>query len=129
MPQVVVGLDLHLHKTQGTVMTMDGKIVEQERFSTDKEALGKFLEEVPKGTRVGPESVGFCWPWIDYIKELGGEVTLKELYEATAKRPKRLSNPTFKATVRRTLHSTSPLVSWDGRIWGGGRWDIKKSEE
>ena len=43
MPNVVVGLDLHLKKTQGTVMTMDRKIVKQERFNTDREELKKFL--------------------------------------------------------------------------------------
>jgi hypothetical protein len=37
MPKVVVGLDLHLNKTHGTVMSMNGKIVKQERFGTSRE--------------------------------------------------------------------------------------------
>ncbi|MGC8817439.1 MAG: IS110 family transposase, partial [Candidatus Hadarchaeum sp.] len=76
MPQVVVGLDMHLNKTHGTVMTMEGKIVKQSRFPTSKDELQKFLEGVPKGTKVALESVGFCWPWIDYIEELGHEPLL-----------------------------------------------------
>ena len=67
----VVGLDMHLKKTQGTIMSMNGDIVRQERFDTDKEHVMKFLKKLPKGTRVTLESVGFCWPWIDFIEGLG----------------------------------------------------------
>ena len=67
----VVGLDLHLAHTYGTVMTVDGSIVKQERFPTTKEALERFLSPLPKKTRVALEAQGFCWPWIDYIEELG----------------------------------------------------------
>ena len=41
------------------------------------------------------------------LRELGGEAELKELYEAVAKHPKRVSNPTFQATVRRTLQEVA----------------------
>lgn len=62
---------MHLKKTQGTVMTIGGKVIKQRRFGTSKEELREFLEGVPRGTRVALESVGFCWPWIDFIEELG----------------------------------------------------------
>jgi len=68
---VVVGLDLHLKNIQGTIMKMNGEIVKQEKFRTRKENLERFLEGVPEGTRVALESLGFCWPWIDYLEELG----------------------------------------------------------
>lgn len=71
MPKVVVGLDLHLKKTQGTVMSMSGKIVRQEKFDTNKGELRKFLAGLPASTKVALESQGFCWPWIDFIEELG----------------------------------------------------------
>jgi transposase len=67
----VVGLDMHLKKTKGTIMTVDGTILRKERFDTDKKNLKKFLEEVPPCTRVTLETQGFCWPWIDFIEELG----------------------------------------------------------
>ena len=67
----VVALDIHLKKTQGTVMLMDGTIVKQEKFETNKEEIRKFLTGLPPGTKVALESVGFCWPWIDFIEELG----------------------------------------------------------
>jgi len=70
MPNVVVGLDLHPKKTQETVMAMGGEVLRQERFSTSKEELERFLQGLPKGTEVALESVGFCWPWIDFIEEL-----------------------------------------------------------
>jgi len=67
----VVGLDMHLKKTQETIMLMNGDIVKQERFDTDKEHVMRFLKKLPQGTRVTLESVGFCWPWIDFIEKLG----------------------------------------------------------
>jgi len=71
MPKVVVGLDLHLKRIQGTVMSMNGEIVKQEKFDTRREELKRFLSGVPAGTKVALESQGFCWPWIDFIEELG----------------------------------------------------------
>ena len=88
MEKVVVGLDMHLKKTEGVVMAMDGAIVKRERFETSKENLRNFLRGLPPGTIVagigvrggGPkvalESVGFCWPWIDFIESLGYEPLL-----------------------------------------------------
>jgi transposase len=72
----VVGLDVHLKNTQGTVMKWDGSIVKKERFPTTKKHLHEFLEDVPKGTSVALEALGFCWPWIDYIEELGYKAKL-----------------------------------------------------
>ena len=68
---MVVGLDLHLKNIHGTIMRMNGEIVRQEKFRTSRENLERFLEGVPKGSRVALESLGFCWPWIDYLEELG----------------------------------------------------------
>jgi len=78
MSEVVVGLDVHLKNTQVTVMRNDliGEIVKRERVSTCKAELRKCLSSVPKGSRVALESVGFCWPWIDFLEELGYEVLL-----------------------------------------------------
>jgi transposase len=52
-------------------MSLDGRILRQERFSTTKEALAGFLSGLPKNTRIALEAQGFCWPWIDYIEGLG----------------------------------------------------------
>jgi len=51
------------------------------------------------------------------LRELGGEASLMELYTAIAKHPKQLSNPTYQATVRRTLqesaaHAGKGLWKW-----------------
>jgi len=71
LDDVVVGLDLHMRNIQGTIMRMSGEIVKQEKFRTRKESLERFLDGVPGGTKVALESLGFCWPWIDYLEELG----------------------------------------------------------
>ncbi len=78
MSEVVVGLDVHLKSTQVTVMKNDliGEIVKRERVGTNKDELRKALESVPKGSKVALESVGFCWPWIDFLEEIGFEVLL-----------------------------------------------------
>jgi len=52
MEKVVVGLDMHLKKTEGVVMAMDGAIVKRERFETSKENLRNFLRGLPPGTIV-----------------------------------------------------------------------------
>ena len=76
MSEVVVGLDVHLKNTQVTVMKLNGEIVKKERIRTCKDELRRSLEEVPKGSRVALESVGFCWPWIDFLDELDFEPLL-----------------------------------------------------
>ena len=70
MGEVGVGLDVHLKNTQVTVMKMNGEIVKTERVRTTKAELRKSLEDVPKGSKVALESVGFCWPWIDFLDQL-----------------------------------------------------------
>jgi len=75
LSDVVVGLDVHLKNTQVTVMKMNGEIVKRERVSTTKAEL-RSLEPAPKGSKVALESVGFCWPWIDFLDELEFEVLL-----------------------------------------------------
>jgi len=52
-------------------MRVNGEIVKQEKFRTGKENLRRFFDGVPEGTKVALESVGFCWPWIDYTEEVG----------------------------------------------------------
>jgi transposase len=76
LSDVVVGLDVHLKNTQVTVMKMNGEILKRERVSTTKAELRKSLESVPKGSKIALESVGFCWPWIDFLDELEFEVLL-----------------------------------------------------
>jgi transposase len=76
LDDVVVGLDLHMKNIQGTILKMNGELVKQEKFRTDKEGLRRFLEGVPESTKVALESVGFCWPWIDYVEELGYRLLL-----------------------------------------------------
>ena len=71
MEGIVVGLDLHLKKTEGSVMSMSGEELKHERFDSTREGLQRFLASVPQGTEVAIESLGFCWPWIDFIEELG----------------------------------------------------------
>lgn len=76
MSEVVVGLDVHLKNTQVTVMKLNGEIIKRERVQASKKELKRCLESVPKGSGVALESVGFCWPWIDFLKELEFEPLL-----------------------------------------------------
>jgi hypothetical protein len=52
MGEVVVGLDVHLKKTQVTIMKINEEIVKKERVETSKAGLRSSLECVPKGSRV-----------------------------------------------------------------------------
>jgi transposase len=76
MSEVVVGLDVHLKETQVTIMKMNGDVVKKERVRTSKAELRRILDSVPKGSKVALESVGFCWPWIDFLSGLEYEPLL-----------------------------------------------------
>lgn len=83
MSEVVVGLDVHLKNTQVTIMKLNGEIVKKERAATTKAELRKSLESVPKGSKVALESVGFCWPRIDFLDALEYEVLLANPLKVT----------------------------------------------
>jgi transposase len=76
LSEIVVGLDIHLKNTQVTIMKENGEIVKTERIKTCRAEVQKSLEKVPKGSKVALESVGFCWPWIDFLDELEFEPLL-----------------------------------------------------
>jgi transposase len=52
-------------------MKLNGEVVKREKVSTCKADLRKSLDCVPPGSKVALESLGFCWPWIDFLDELG----------------------------------------------------------
>jgi hypothetical protein len=49
------------------------------------------------------------------LKELGGSATNQEMYTALSSHPKTLTNPTFKATIRRTLQENATQL--DLGVW------------
>jgi hypothetical protein len=53
------------------------------------------------------------------LRELGGEAGLKELYEAISHHPKILTNPTYQATIRRTLQEAEEARRVRPGLW---RW-------
>jgi transposase len=76
LSDVLVGLDFHLKNTQVTAMKMNKEILKREKVSTTKAELRRSLESIPKGSKVALESVGFCWPWTDFLNALEFEVLL-----------------------------------------------------
>jgi hypothetical protein len=76
--EVVVGLDIHLKKTQVTIMKMNGDIVKKERVDTTKADLRRSLECIHRGSKVALKSVGFCWPYIDFLEELVGSDLIQD---------------------------------------------------
>jgi hypothetical protein len=64
------------------------------------------------------------------LRELGGEAELKELYEAISHHPKILTNPTYTATIRRTLQETPEVQRVRPGLWrwlGGGETEEKQN--
>jgi len=49
------------------------------------------------------------------LREIGGEAHLTDLYEVVAKHPKTVTNPTWQATVRRTLQQVALPI--DRGVW------------
>ncbi|MEM4973295.1 MAG: hypothetical protein QXR87_06280 [Candidatus Hadarchaeales archaeon] len=54
------------------------------------------------------------------LREVGGEATLGEIYRLLQDHPKRLTNPTWQATVRRTLQEVAKPVK-------RGTWRVEES--
>lgn len=54
------------------------------------------------------------------LNELGGTAELSEIYDKLATHPKTLTNPTFRATIRRTLQEVASSM-------GVGKWTINKA--
>ena len=70
-----VGLDVHKRVCYGTVMDEKGKVVKQDKFTNDLEALDKFMEGLDMVT-VAMEA-GYCWqPLYDRLLESGHHVKL-----------------------------------------------------
>ncbi len=92
--------------------------VQHNVMSLSKRYSGKFIPIMHEEVLVLRGTRHLTWQELVLrtLKELGGEVSLKELYEAIAKHPKRLSNPTYKDTVRRTLQESS-ATPVDRGLW------------
>lgn len=70
-----VGLDVHKRVCYGTVMDEKGKIVKQDKFTNDLEALDEFMEDLDEAL-VAMEA-GYCWqPLYDRLLESGHHVKL-----------------------------------------------------
>jgi len=70
-----VGLDVHKHVCQGTMMNEEGGIVMQGRFSKNPRGLDAFMDGFD-GARVVMEA-GYCWqPLYDRLEEAGYDVRL-----------------------------------------------------
>lgn len=70
-----VGLDVHKHVCQGTVVDEEGRVLKRERFSNDPDSLKSFMKDVGEA-KVVMES-GYCWqPVYNHLEEAGYNVRL-----------------------------------------------------
>jgi hypothetical protein len=62
-----IGLDLHLRRSVGTMMDSAGRVVKQERFTTNREELGVFLKGVHQArTLPWRRAATACPGWITW---------------------------------------------------------------
>lgn len=71
-----VGLDVHKRFDQACVMNKSGMIVQEKKFLNTKEELDKFLESLPKDSKIAMEACSVWQPVFEEIEEQGFDVKL-----------------------------------------------------
>jgi transposase len=71
-----VGLDVHKRFDQACVMNKSGMIVQEQKFLNTKEELDKFLESLPKDSKIAMEACSVWQPVFEEMEEKGFDVHL-----------------------------------------------------
>jgi transposase len=71
-----VGLDVHKRFDQACVMNKSGMIVQEQKFLNTKEELDKFLESLPRDSKIAMEACSVWQPVFEEIEEKGFDVHL-----------------------------------------------------
>ena len=71
-----VGLDIHKKHNQACVMDESGRIVQELKFLNEKDELAKFLESIPKGSKIAMEACSLWMAIYEEIEEKGFDVHL-----------------------------------------------------
>lgn len=74
--RLYVGIDLHKEVCYATTLDKDGEIIDRREFKNEREDWKKFIEEMPRDSKVAIEACSYWYPVCDFLEEHGIEVIL-----------------------------------------------------
>ena len=71
-----VGIDLHKEVCYATTLDKEGEIIDRKEFKNEREEWVKFVEEMPRDSKVAIEACSYWYPVCDFLEDRGIEVIL-----------------------------------------------------
>ena len=74
--KLYVGIDLHKEVCYATTLDKEGEIIDRKEFKNEREEWVKFVEEMPRDSKVAIEACSYWYPVCDFLEDRGIEVIL-----------------------------------------------------
>ena len=71
-----IGIDLHKETCYATTLDKEGEIVDRREFKNEREEWEKFVEGIPRDSKVAIEACSYWYPVCDFLEERGIEMVL-----------------------------------------------------
>src|SRR5438094_6581406 len=123
---VYVGIDVHRKRSQGAVVTEDGKVQLNKNVVNGSEPMLRLIGDLPAGTPVAFEAA-FGWGWlVELLEEYGFDAHLVHPLRCKAIASARLKNDLLTelpevSAAQQAQPSSRPIVGLSGRCRSPGR--------
>ncbi|MDI6810813.1 MAG: transposase, partial [archaeon] len=74
--KLYVGIDLHKEVCYATTLDKEGEIIDRRDFENNRGEWEKFIEVMPRGSKVAIEACSYWYPVCDFLEDRGIEVIL-----------------------------------------------------
>jgi transposase len=74
--KLYIGVDLHKEVCYATTLDKEGEIIDRREFKNEREEWEKFVEEIPRDSKVAIEACSYWYPVCDFLEERGIEMVL-----------------------------------------------------
>jgi transposase len=71
-----IGIDLHKETCYATTLDKEGEIIDRREFKNNREEWEKYIEEMPRDSKVAVEACSYWYPVCDLLEERGIEMVL-----------------------------------------------------
>jgi transposase len=71
-----IGIDLHKETCYATTLDKEGEIVDRREFKNEREEWERFVDEMPRDSKVAIEACSYWYPVCDFLEERGIEMVL-----------------------------------------------------
>jgi transposase len=121
-----IGIDLHKETCYATTLDKEGEIVDRREFKNEREEWEKFVDEMPRDSKVALEASSYWYPVCDLLENRGIEMVLshpsKTRIIAEAKIIKNEIGEIERFPSYKELCSFAGLVPWVHQS-GNTRWE------